>query len=159
MTVVLQQLSHAKVVVRKRASICLGSVAVVISDALLNSLTEKLLAQIQDQSAGNAKEPLHPDMIRTLIQTIGTISRTVGHRLGRHLDAVLPLFLQFCGDPDEEDDAHHTESASELRENCFHGFESFVLRCPREVTPHIPVILEVSLKYIKYDPNYNYGDR
>lgn len=38
------------------------------------------------------------------------------------------------------------------------GFESFVMRCPREVTPHLTGIIEVSLQYIKYDPNYSYGD-
>lgn len=32
------------------------------------------------------------------------------------------------------------------------------MRCPREVTPHLTGIIEVSLQYIKYDPNYSYGD-
>ena len=38
------------------------------------------------------------------------------------------------------------------------GFESFVVRCPREVTPHLSRIINVALQYIKYDPNYSYGD-
>ncbi|CAN0131290.1 unnamed protein product, partial [Laminaria digitata] len=89
-------------------------------------------------------------------QTIGTISRTVGYRLGRHLDSIVPLFLKFCGDP--EDESQHTEAADELRENCFQGFESFVMRCPREVTPHLSLIINVALQHIRYDPNYSYGD-
>lgn len=32
------------------------------------------------------------------------------------------------------------------------------MRCPREVTPHLSAIIDVSLQYIKYDPNYSYGD-
>jgi len=111
-------------------------------------LTETLLTQIEAPTGGND--------VRTLIQTIGTISRTVGYRLGRHLDRVVPLFLRFCGDPEDED--HHTEQAAELRENCFQGFESFVLRCPREVVPHLQQIIQVALAFLKYDPNYSYGE-
>ncbi|CBN79044.1 conserved unknown protein [Ectocarpus siliculosus] len=148
MTVVLKQLPHERVVVRKRAATCLGSVAVVVSESLLNRLAVHLLQKISESPP--------PDVVRTLIQTIGTISRTVGYRLGRHLDSIVPLFFQFCGDP--EDESLHTEAADELRENCFQGFESFVMRCPREVTPHLSGIISVSLQYIKYDPNYSYGD-
>eukprot|EP00903_Cladosiphon_okamuranus_P016633 g15341.t1 len=148
MMVVLKQLPHERVVVRKRAATCLGSVAVVVSEMLLNRLAVHLLQKISESPPA--------DVVRTLIQTIGTISRTVGYRLGRHLDSIVPLFFQFCGDPDDE--ALHTEAADELRENCFQGFESFVMRCPREVTPHLTGIIEVSLQYIKYDPNYSYGD-
>ncbi|CAM9180139.1 unnamed protein product, partial [Choristocarpus tenellus] len=60
MTVVLKQLPHPKVVVRKRVTSCLGSVAVVVSDALLNRLADHLLREI-------AAEPA-PDIVRTLIQ-------------------------------------------------------------------------------------------
>ena len=38
------------------------------------------------------------------------------------------------------------------------GFESFVMRCPREVTPHLTLIINVALQHIRYDPNYSYGD-
>eukprot|EP00611_Tribonema_gayanum_P000986 TRINITY_DN1074_c0_g1_i3.p1 TRINITY_DN1074_c0_g1~~TRINITY_DN1074_c0_g1_i3.p1 ORF type:complete len:839 (+),score=442.73 TRINITY_DN1074_c0_g1_i3:116-2632(+) len=142
----LVQLGQERAVVRKRATACLGSIAVVLSDALLNKLVVHLLAQIKGSDRA--------DIVRTLIQAIGTISRTVGFRLGRHLDAIVPLFLKFIGDMDDED--MHTEAASELRDNCFQGFESFVLRCPREVTPHLDKILEVVLRFARYDPNYSY---
>ena len=34
------------------------------------------------------------------------------------------------------------------------ALESFVLRCAREVTPYCEVILDLSLKYVSYDPNF-----
>lgn len=152
MNAVVRQLSHENSGLQKRAAVCLGSLAVVSSDALLNKLVELILGKIDTadkKSKGSADA-------RTLIQTIGTISRTVGYRLGRHLDRLVPLFLRFCGRPDEE--GSQNESADELREHCLPGLESFVLRCPREVSPYIASILEVSLGFMKYDPNYSYDE-
>lgn len=60
MTVVLEQLSHERVVVRKRAATCLGSVAVVVSESLLNRLALHLLHKIAESPP--------PDIVRTLIQ-------------------------------------------------------------------------------------------
>lgn len=147
----VEQLDHEKPIIRKRASNCLGALAVVSNDALLNSLVQTMLAKIEQsekRSAGSAT--------RTYIQTIGTVSRTVGHRLGKHLDRIVPLFLRFCGDPDDEN--QQSDAINELRENCFPGLESFVSRCPREVTPFLPEILRVSAAFMKYDPNYAYDE-
>lgn len=157
----MAQLTHDKSVVRKKATACLGAAAVVLSDPLLNELTEGLLAQIRvvtEQSAAVAASDKESTVnnVRTLIQTVGAISRTVGYRLGRHLDAIVPLFLQYMGDP--EDESLQTDAVSELRETILQAFESFVLRCSREITPHLTAILDTALTYMKYDPNYNYGD-
>jgi cullin-associated NEDD8-dissociated protein 1 len=152
MNAVVRQLNHEKSGLQKRAAVCLGSLAVVSSDSLLNKLVELILGKIdtaEKKSKGSTEA-------RTLIQTIGTISRTVGYRLGRHLDRLVPLFLRFCGRPDEE--GSQNESADELREHCLPGLESFVLRCPREVSPYISSILAVALGFMKYDPNYSYDE-
>ena len=149
MNAVVGQLDHDKVIIRKRAANCLGSLAVVSSDALLNRLIQTLLEKIE---VSEKKSSSSSQETRTLIQTIGTISRTVGYRLGRHLERIIPLFVRFCGDP--ADESQHTDTANELRENCFPGLESFVLRCPREVSPFIQSILKVALAFLKYDPNY-----
>lgn len=57
MTVIVRQLENEKQVIRKRAAICLGSLAVVSSDALLNKLVETILAQIDvaERSSGSGK--------------------------------------------------------------------------------------------------------
>ncbi len=37
-------------------------------------------------------------------------------------------------------------------------FYFFFNRCPKEMSPHIQAIIKLCLKYIIYDPNYNYDD-
>jgi len=113
MTSVVKQLQSDRAVIRKRAATCLGALVVVSSDALLNSLVQILLEGIEAAPSATSQGT------RTLIQTIGTVSRTVGHRLGRHLERIVPLFLRFCGNPDDE--SQQTDAANELRESCFPG--------------------------------------
>jgi cullin-associated NEDD8-dissociated protein 1 len=171
----LQQLTGSSPVVRKRAGNTIGCLSVVLSDVLLVSMVERLLSQI-DAAAGN------PGDTRALIRTMCTVSGAVGHRLQQpQIDRILPIFLKFTnpedaltGDDDEFDD-HATGQmsgsddldmedeaavalANELRESCFMGFESFVLRCPTQVEPHLEKIIQASLAYMCYDPNYSYGD-
>lgn len=33
-----------------------------------------------------------------------------------------------------------------------------VLKCPKEIKPHVEDIMNLCLEYICYDPNYNYDD-
>ena len=56
-------------------------------------------------------------------------SRQAGHRIGEHLERIVPLVVYFCKMDDDE-----------LREYCIQAFESFVRRCPKEITPHIGTV-------------------
>ncbi|ETV95460.1 hypothetical protein H310_10940 [Aphanomyces invadans] len=150
MDILLKELNDDRAFVRKRVTSCLGALGVVATDALLHRLVEHLLADVKQASSSDSSE------VRTLIQTIGTLSRTVGHRLGRHLSTIVPLFLTFCGSPDDE--SMQNDTANELRENCFQGLEAFVTRCHTEIAPHTTDILSVAIAFSKYDPNYMYGD-
>lgn len=53
-------------------------------------------------------------------------SRQAGHRFGEQIERVMPLIVQYSNEDDDE-----------LREYCLQAFESFVYRCPKEITPHI----------------------
>eukprot|EP00980_Cylindrotheca_fusiformis_P030768 scaffold25410_cov117-Cylindrotheca_fusiformis.AAC.1 len=171
----LQQLRGSSPVVRKRAGNTIGCLSVVLSDVLLVSMVERLLSQI-DAAAGN------PGDTRALIRTMCTVSGAVGHRLQQpQIDRILPIFLKFTnptdaltGDDDDYDETDDRETsgsndldmedeaavalANELRESCFMGFESFVLRCPNQVEPHLEKIIQAALAYMCYDPNYSYGE-
>ena len=115
---------------------------------------------------------------RALIRTMCAVSGQVGHRLGQEqIDRIIPIFLRFTdpedagtGDDEDADDESGGDSpmdevgggegdvATELRESCFMGFESFVTRCPNEVEPHLEKIIQTALAYMCYDPNYSYGE-
>ena len=69
LTVVLKQLQSDRHMVRKRASTCLGALAVVCSDVLFDKLVKTILLGVETPGS---------DLV-SLIQTIGTISRTVGY--------------------------------------------------------------------------------
>ena len=39
---------------------------------------------------------------RTYIQCLGAITRQAGHRVGEHLETVIPLIIKFCNEDDDE---------------------------------------------------------
>lgn len=141
--------TDTKAIIRKRSAFCLGSLAVVASDSLLDTIVSKLL-----DSIAHANQNLEDK--RILVQCVCTISRAVGSRLGAYLPSIIPLFLNSCGEPNDE--ATQDESNNELREHLFPGLESFVLSCPSEqINPFLSDILKVATGFMKYDPNY-FGD-
>lgn len=181
----LTQLGAESPVVRKRAGNTIGCLSVVLSDALLTRMVQALLGQI-DRAEQQGNEVVDTRaLIRTMCTVSGAVGHRLGQG---QIDRILPIFLKFTnpedaatGDDDDEDaagDANEDAAMSdenglgsqdsedeaamalknELRESCFMGFESFVLRCPTEVEPHLDNIIQAALAYMSYDPNYSYGD-
>ncbi|XP_043248017.1 cullin-associated NEDD8-dissociated protein 1 isoform X1 [Colletes gigas] len=135
----LPQLSSPRQAVRKRTIVALSHLLTSSNNYLYNKLLNHLLEGLTTQTAKN--------VIRTYIQCIASICRQAGHRFGEQIERVMPLIVQYSNEDDDE-----------LREYCLQAFESFVYRCPKEITPHINKIIEICLVYITYDPNYNYDD-
>ncbi|KAF1453305.1 Cullin-associated NEDD8-dissociated protein 1, partial [Spheniscus demersus] len=142
----LPQLTSPRLAVRKRAIIALGHLVLTCSGNIFSELTEHLLAELKRNESTSTT--------RTYIQCVAGISRQAGHRIGEHLEKIIPLIVRYCNVEDDE-----------LREYCFQAFESFVRRificrdrCPKEIDPHIPNVMELCLKYITFDPNYNYDN-
>ena len=122
----------------------LGILAVTIPDDLFGELVKNLIKRIQNV---NEKS----EVLRTYLQAVVSISRSVGFRLGRFLNEIVPAVVKYCQDSkfDKDDD---------LREHSFQCFESLILRCPKEINPFLEKIIELALKFIKYDPNYSEQD-
>ncbi|XP_040890883.1 cullin-associated NEDD8-dissociated protein 2 [Toxotes jaculatrix] len=135
----LPQLTSSRMAVRKRSILALGHLVPCCSPALFSQLTEHLLTEL-------AKGP-PTSLTRTYIQCLATISRQGGHRVGEHLEKLIPMVVKFTSVEDDE-----------LREYCFQAFEAFIRRCPKEMSPHVATVTKLCLKFMTFDPNYNYDD-
>ncbi|XP_054906325.1 cullin-associated NEDD8-dissociated protein 2 [Poeciliopsis prolifica] len=135
----LPQLTSSRMAVRKRSILALGQLVPCCSPALFSQLTEHLLKEL-------AKNP-QTSLMRTYIQCLATVSRQGGHRVGEHLEKLIPMVVKFTSVEDDE-----------LREYCFQAFEAFIRRCPKEMSPHVATVTKLCLKFMTFDPNYNYDD-
>uniref|UniRef100_A0AAQ5XTX0 TATA-binding protein interacting (TIP20) domain-containing protein n=1 Tax=Amphiprion ocellaris TaxID=80972 RepID=A0AAQ5XTX0_AMPOC len=135
----LPQLTSPRMAVRKRSILALGHLVPCCSPALFSQLTEHLLTEL-------SKGPPTSNT-RTYIQCLATVSRQGGHRVGEHLEKLIPMVVKFTGVEDDE-----------LREYCFQAFEAFIRRCPKEMSPHVATVTQLCLKFMTFDPNYNYDD-
>merc|ERR1719230_243864 len=138
---------------RKKVVACIGALSSVLADRQLDTLMRTLLSDVRSAPAKAEKQ--------TYIQCISAVSRNVGFRIGQHLKDVAPLFLLIVNQATESDASMDGESEKdhEVVENCLNAFESFVLRCSREISPHLEELCSLLLFLIAYDPNfYSTGD-
>uniref|UniRef100_A0A8C6UKJ0 Cullin-associated and neddylation-dissociated 2 (putative) n=1 Tax=Neogobius melanostomus TaxID=47308 RepID=A0A8C6UKJ0_9GOBI len=135
----LPQLTSSRMAVRKRSILALGHLVPSCSPALFSQLTEHLMTELA--------KALPTSLSRTYIQCLATISRQGGHRVGEHLEKLIPMVVKLTSVEDDE-----------LREYCFQAFEAFIRRCPKEMSPHISTVTQLCLKFMTYDPNYNYDN-
>ncbi|XP_046857896.1 cullin-associated NEDD8-dissociated protein 1-like [Xenia sp. Carnegie-2017] len=133
------QLKSARLAVRKRSIIALGYLVTSANNNLFVELIDSLMKQLNKNES--------PSTTRTYIQCLGSLCRQAGHRFGEHLEKIIPLIVKYA----------KIDGDDELREYCIQAFESFVTRCPKEVTSHVSKISELCLEFICFDPNYNYG--
>lgn len=141
MSTVLKQLplqGNENKSIRRAAADTLGALALVCSDERLDRLATLILEVLSSNKTKGSRSPGRKSSVsstkiaapllsvftellsadaRTLIHTIGTIARTVGHRLGRQLPSLVPLFLECIGDADastpddsDEDEGGLTEA-------------------------------------------------
>ncbi|KAG2656244.1 hypothetical protein PVAP13_1KG070300 [Panicum virgatum] len=139
LTALLSQLGSNQASVRKKSVSCIASLAPSLSDDLLAKATLQVVQLLKNRSAKS-------DITRTNIQMIGSLSRSVGYRFGPHLAETVPLLISYCTSASENDE--------ELREYSLQALESFMLRCPRDISPYCEVILNLALEYVSYDPNF-----
>jgi hypothetical protein len=97
---------------RKRTTQCLGVLAVTIPDELFENLIKNLIFNIKNTSAKS-------EVIRTNLQAIVSVSRSVGFRLGKFLGEIVPSVLKYCEDKKFEKDDDLREQAFQVMSHLF----------------------------------------
>ncbi|MCL7039981.1 hypothetical protein MKW94_011271 [Papaver nudicaule] len=136
----LPQLSSNQATVRCKSISCIASLASSLSDYLLATATEKVVQLLKNKSHKY-------EMILTNIQMVDALSRSVGYRFGSHLGETVPVLIDYCKSASEDHE--------QLREYSLQALESFLLRCPRDISPYCDEILHLALEYLSYDPNFS----
>lgn len=140
----LPELASPRAAVRKRAVTCVGALCGSLPEGLYAEVVDHLLAQVEAGAARRADATM-----TTYIQAICALGRGSGFRLGSQLARIVPLVLRSASLAGNEGDA-----GTEVAEHCLQACEALVTRCPAEITPFVPQLLELGLFYVKYDPNY-----
>ncbi|XP_044761676.1 cullin-associated NEDD8-dissociated protein 1 [Coccinella septempunctata] len=139
LTALLPQLSSQRQAIRKRTITACSNLVPSCNPALYNKIIEYLYNGLCSDVPSS--------QMRTYVQCVAAVCRQSGQKFGEFIPKFVPLILR-CSEVDDD----------ELREFSLQAFESFVTRCPKEITEHIPNIIDLSLRYMTYDPNYNYDE-
>ncbi|KAI4296141.1 hypothetical protein L6164_036124 [Bauhinia variegata] len=139
LSALLSQLSSNQASIRKKTVSCVASLSSSLSDDLLAKATFEVVNNLKNKVSKS-------EMTRTNIQMIGALSRAVGYRFGPHLGDTVPVLINYCTSASENDE--------ELREYSLQALESFLLRCPRDISFYCDEILHLTLEYLCYDPNF-----
>ncbi|XP_044257635.1 cullin-associated NEDD8-dissociated protein 1 isoform X1 [Tribolium madens] len=135
----LPQLCSQRQAVRKRTIAACSNLVLSCNNALYNKLIEHLYNGMRTDNKNS--------QIRTYVQCIAAVCRQSGHKFGEHIEKFVPLIQMWSAVDDDE-----------TREFCLQAFESFINRCPKEITPKISAITDLCLNYMTHDPNYNYDE-
>lgn len=134
----IPQLNSQRQAVRKRTITACGNLVAVCNDALFSQLIEVLFNGLVTYSNNHMQ-------YKTYVQCTAQVCKQSGHRFGGYIEKFVPQIFA-CSEIDED----------ELREAAINVFDSFVTRCPKEISPHIKSIQTLCVKYMSHDPNYNY---
>lgn len=131
-------LNHDDEDVQKQASLALGPLAATLEEEDFKKLMGDYIVK-----GVKGKKP------EVYIQSLKTISKFAGVRVGEYLDDVVPVLERYCQTESKTGDEDH----SLLYQNCLQAFESIIVRCPNKIGKYLTQILDLALKMLKHDPN------
>lgn len=135
-TATLVHLDAKRNLIKQRAIWVLTNIARVCPEAAFQALSDALVQKMGGAIKNQA----------STIQLVGSIARNVGFRMGKNVNAFVPLLAAAISKSSAEGD-------EDIKENAFQTFGSFVESCPRDIRPHIDTVVGLCLKFLAWDPN------
>ena len=139
-------------VVKKKAVIAISLLAAHISDRLLSNLASNIIESFRSSHLTLPKR-------RLLITMIGSLSRSVPHRVGPYLKSLAPFVLSALSENEfeeyEEDaaeDGTPNADVEEVREAALVALEGFLSSCSNDMRPFTNEAIDASLRFVAYDP-------
>lgn len=145
-------------VVKKRAVVAISMLAVYLADEHLRDVIQRLTSRLSNSDTGAVSRRLY-------ISIMGSMARSIPVRFGPHIAKAVPLMLQALSEEELQDHLEKLNDGedlglefNEVREAALVSVEAFLASCPQEMRPFTDKIIESTLRYLKYDPNYAVDD-
>ena len=136
-------------VTKKKAVLAVSTLAVFLSDSLLNNFITSLIGSYRK---GRLQR-------RLLITVIGSLARSIPQRLGHFLDTLAPIIFKALSKEeydatfqDMDEDTSVDPAAEEVKEAALVTLESFLVSCSNEMRSYTDEAIDSSLRYLSYNP-------
>lgn len=140
-------------VIKKKAVVAISILAVYLSDRLLGTLVSETIESFQSPHLTQPKR-------RLLITMVGSLSRSIPHRLGPHLKTLASFVLSALSEKEYDDAAEELAEdgvpdgeVEEVREASLVALEGFLASCSNDMRPFTNDSIDAALRYVVYDPN------
>lgn len=140
-------------VIKKKAVVAISILAVYLSDRLLGTLVSETIESFQSPHLTQQKR-------RLLITMVGSLSRSIPHRLGPHLKTLASFVLSALSEKEYDDAAEELAEdgvpdgeVEEVREASLVALEGFLASCSNDMRPFTNDSIDAALRYVVYDPN------
>ena len=149
---------RASNIVKKKSVVAMSILAVFLPDRLLSTFISSTIESIRASHAAPSKR-------RLLISMIGSLARSVPHRLGPYLKNIAPLVLETLSAEEYEASLEELTDAGapapeieEIHEAALIALEGFLASCSNEMRIFTGESIDAAIRYVAYDPNVSADD-
>ncbi|CAF1035513.1 unnamed protein product [Didymodactylos carnosus] len=157
--ILLNHLNSSRSAVRKRVTNSLSYLLSSCNIQLFNEVLTIILDELKRKPSSASKKipsssSTNNNMTKTYIQALTSICRLASQRLSDHMRDVIEITVSYIDNSSNS----QQQQDDELIEYSLQAIETYLKRCPKETNEYVPKIIDLCLRYIKYDPNWNDQD-